>query len=120
MKCNIQATGFELTPAIKDYATSKLASTTKFLGKVNQGTITCSVELERTTSHHTKGEIYRAEVNMSVEGVMHRSETSSTDLYAAIDLLRDELARKIKSEKGKSESIFKRGARAVKSILKSN
>lgn len=58
-------------------------------------------ELEKTTNHHFKGEIYRAEVNLSLGGDLLRVEKTEKDLYKAIDKVKDHLDVVIKKYKDK-------------------
>lgn len=89
MQINIKATKTELTPAIKDYIEKKMDMLEKYLGDVKPTDVHFEVEL--TTSHHHKGDIYRAEVNMSVPGELLRIERTEDDLYKAIDSVKDHM-----------------------------
>jgi putative sigma-54 modulation protein len=76
------------------------------------------VEIGRTTKHHQAGDIFRAEINLSINGKLFRVESEQESLYAAIDEVRDDLEREIKKFKEKRETIFIRGARSIKKKLK--
>ena len=116
MRINIKTTNFSLTPAIKDYLKEKLNSLKKFLP--NDENILADVELGQTTRHHQKGDIFRAEVNLIIPGRLIRVISEKWDLKVAIDCIKDELQRKIKDNKEKNISIYKRGARLLKKLLK--
>lgn len=112
-----RSANFELTDAISDYVTKKLSSLEKFVG--GAGEVLCEVELARTTKHHNSGDIFKAEVNMFVPGAPQvYSVAEEADLYTAIDVVRDEVERKLVSNKDKKETLFRRGAQKVKNILK--
>lgn len=89
MQINIKATKIELTPAIKDYVQTKMDMLEKYFGNIQPTDVHFEVEL--TTSHHHKGDIYRAEVNMSVPGELLRIERTEDDLYKAIDKVKDHM-----------------------------
>ncbi len=114
MTISIKATNMELTEALKDYAEKRLGSIAKY------GSIAAiDADLGKSTNHHRNGDIFIASVNVETSlGKMYHADTEKSDLYEAIDVVRDELAREIKSAKGKEHSLFKRGAQRVKNMLK--
>jgi putative sigma-54 modulation protein len=99
MNLNIKATNLELTPKLKEYVQLKMDMLDKYLGKLK--VISARVEVEKTTNHHLKGEIYRAEVNLVVAGDLLRVEKTEKDLYKAIDKVKDHLEMVIKKYKDK-------------------
>ncbi len=116
MNIVIKATNMELTEAIKDYANKRAMSLEKLLG--NDSGILVEVELGKDTNHHKQGEMYRAEINVSGAGQTYRAVASSIDIYASIDEVRDEIERKVTNSRDRSRSLFRRGARSVKKMLK--
>lgn len=115
MNISIKASQIELTPALKDYTEKRLGSIQKYAG----GDVTIVAEVGKTTDHHKNGEIFRAEANVTtVLGKLYRAVSEKTDLYEAIDDVRDQLVREINSAKGKKEALWKRGAQRIKNILK--
>jgi len=71
------------------------------------------VELAKTTNHHQKGRIYRAEVNVQVPGEMLRAEHIDDDLYKAIDMVHDEMLGVLKRVKEKKRAKNKRNAQRL-------
>ncbi|MBI5728420.1 MAG: ribosome-associated translation inhibitor RaiA [Candidatus Magasanikbacteria bacterium] len=114
MQITIKATGINLTPAINDYVTAKIGGLEKYLKKLDRGAVEAAVEVGRNTRHHNKGSIFRAEINLKLPGRMLRAEESSDDLYAAIDLVHDEIKRQIISFKDKLKGGRIREARKNK------
>jgi len=98
MKVNIKSTRFELTDAISDYIQEKVDMLDKFLG--NLPVINCDFEVEKTTGHN-KGEVFRAEINIQVPKKLFRVEKVETDLYKAIDKVKDHVAEMIIEAKKK-------------------
>lgn len=49
------------------------------------------VEITRTTNHHGKGDVYRAEVNVDAPQNIVRAEEESADIRAAIDAVQVKL-----------------------------
>jgi len=99
MKINIKATQMELTPAIKEFTQEKMDMLEKYLGEIQ--VLNCDVEVGVTTHHHTKGEIFRAEVNLNLPGELIRVEKTEEDLYKAIDKVKEHVAMAIKKYKEK-------------------
>lgn len=95
MKIVIKGTKLELTQPIKDYVNEKIGSLEKFFGKI----IEARVEVEMTTRHHQKGDIYRAEVNLRIPGKIIRVEKTEKNLYKAIDKVKDHLIEQLSEYK---------------------
>ncbi|HEY9586081.1 MAG TPA: ribosome-associated translation inhibitor RaiA [Candidatus Paceibacterota bacterium] len=115
MRHTLYFKGLEKTEAIENYLDKRL----KNLGKlVNDNAARATVELGKTTAHHKSGNVFRAEINLHSAGKEFYAAVEKDDLYAAIDEMRDEITREIAKFKGKSETMFRRGARAVKNIIK--
>ena len=103
-------------PSIKDYLGQKLNSLDKFLP--NDESISADVELGKITNHHQKGDIFRAEVNLKIPGRLIRAVAEEWDLRVAIDAIRGELQKEIKINKEKNLSLYKKGARMLKKLLR--
>ena len=117
MNIKIRATNFDITPAIDEYVTRKISSLEKFLQ--GQGNILCEVEIGRTTKHHKSGDIFRAEINMvEAGGRQIFAVAEEADLYAAIDVVRDEAEREIVSKKNRYKTLLRKGGARIKSLLK--
>lgn len=117
MNIKIRSKNFEITPAIDDYVTKRIASLEKFLD-IKDATL-CEVELGRTTTHHKSGDIFKAEVNLMEPGYKQVfAIAEEVDLYTAIDVVRGETERLIVSQKKKHDTLFRRGAVQVKNLLK--
>lgn len=99
MQLRIKATNLELTQALKDYITEKFQSLDKYLGSIEANH--CDVEVELTTHHHRKGDIFRAEVNLDVPHELLRVEKTEEDLYKAIDKVKDHLVENLTRYKEK-------------------
>ncbi len=116
MKIKIKTTNFSLTPSIENYLREKVNTLDKFLP--NDESIFADVELAKTTRHHQKGDIFKAEVNLKVPGRLIRAVAEEWDLRVAIDAAKDELQREIKVNKEKHVSLYRKGARLFKRLLR--
>ena len=115
MNTNIKGT-MTLTPAISEYVDKRLDKIAKMLG--GEPSIQCDVELSRTSSHHNKGDIFKAEIHIVGAGKDLFASAEEPDLYTAIDIVRDEIMRELKSKKGKHLSFIRRGGSQVKAMMK--
>jgi len=59
------------------------------------------VEISKTTRHHHKGDVFYAELNLSLPHKMIRIEEYNSDIYAAIDVLKDRTKAEISKLKTK-------------------
>lgn len=117
MIINIKTKDIELTRAIEDYIDKKIQTLKRFIPDYESGIAKASVEVGRTTRHHQAGDIFRAEINLSVGGKLFRVESARDDLYTAIDEVRDDLEREIKRFKEKKDTVYIRGARSFKKMF---
>jgi len=118
MKIIIKTTNIEPNPAIKEYVDEKIGSIDKFLGNIDRSVTEARVEVGKITRGQQKGEIFRAEVNLTLPGELLRSVAHEEDLRIAIDKVKDELQREIKKYKGKQKARFIRGARRAKKLIR--
>ncbi|MEK9170699.1 MAG: ribosome-associated translation inhibitor RaiA [Patescibacteria group bacterium] len=116
MKIDLKIKNCEITSSIRTYLQKKLDTLDKFLPK--DESIFADVELAQTTKHHHKGDIFKAEVNLTVPGRLIRAVAEEWNLHAAIDAIKDELHREIISNKEKNISLYRRGARLLKNFLR--
>ncbi len=105
MKINIKATNLELTASLKSYVEEKIGSVSKLIKKWDMdGGVEAYVEIGRTTNHHHKGDVFRAEADLRLPNKILRAENEGSDLHAAIDKVENVLKREIDKYKGlKSE-----------------
>jgi putative sigma-54 modulation protein len=117
MKINIKATNIELTPAITDYVHRKISPIEKYLKK-NSPDIVAQVEVGKTTQHHKTGNVFRAEVHIIGDGLDVYAVAEKDDLYAAIDIVKDEIMYNMVQSKGKRQALARRGAEMIKYMIK--
>lgn len=117
MRHTIKAKNLDITPSVETYVEKKvLASLQKRLAKFSgEGAVIIDIELSRDTRHHKKGEVFRAEVNITIppKHMLH-SEAIADDIRSAIDLLEDAANRSLDIYKGKLVLEPRRRARKEK------
>ncbi len=100
MQIQIKGTNLDLTPAIKEYIEMRVVPLEKYLGDSELASdIIARVEIGRTTHHHHKGDVYRAEINIDMTQNIARAESVSEDVRAAIDEAVDKAARQLVKHK---------------------
>lgn len=112
---NIKATNIDLTNAINKYINKNITRIKKF---AKGGEVSGYVEVGKTTNHHKQGDVYRAEIDISIKGEKFYSASERSDLYSAIDEVKEEIIRRITENKDKKQTLFKRGAISVKKMIK--
>ena len=116
MKINIKATGIQLTPAISSYVEKKVGSLEKYVSGVPE--VMAQVEVGKSTQHHKTGNVFRAEVHLIGPGLDQYAFEETPDLYASIDKVKDEIIRKLTASKGKRFALARKGAKAVKDMMR--
>lgn len=94
MNINIKTKNITLNDALEVFVHEKIDSLEKFLGNTNS--LLAEVDLSKTTEHHNKGDIFRAEVQIEVPGKLLRAESTMDDLRKAIVEVKDQLQIQIK------------------------
>lgn len=112
----IKTTGMEITPAISEYVHKKVDALEKFIA--NGSEVLAEIEIGRTTNHHHKGDVYKAEINVTIENVVYRTVNTGADLYQAIDVMKDSIVNEVKKAKNKKMSLFRKGQLKLKDALK--
>lgn len=104
MILNIKAKNLELTPSIKTYIEEKILPLGNFLKKwEEEGAVEVDFEIARTTNHHHKGEVFYAEINMTVAGKLLRADCDGEDVHAVVDKVKDKIKKEVVSFKEKEE-----------------
>lgn len=113
----LKGLNMELTPALSVYITKKLEALEKFVDPEDTS-VGVDIEIGKTTAHHKLGVVFRAEFNMTYHGKLVRAVADAEDLYAAIDEVKDELARELRVRKEKQQTLFRRGGSAIKNLMR--
>jgi putative sigma-54 modulation protein len=95
----IVGTHMELTDGIKSHLEAKIQKLVPLLEGVEPADI--RADLGKTSEHHNKGKIFRAELNLTVPGSVLRAEELREDLYVAIDAAVNTLKENVKKYKAR-------------------
>lgn len=92
MQISITGHHIEITPAIREFVDSKFSKLTQFFDRINQVQVVL----------HIEGVNKIAEATIFVNGgEVHSKAEHNEDMYAAMDLLLDKLARQLTKHKEK-------------------
>ncbi|MCX6719101.1 MAG: ribosome-associated translation inhibitor RaiA [Candidatus Taylorbacteria bacterium] len=116
MNTNIKTTNITLSASISEYTEKRLGKIAKFLD--DDPTTQCDVELAKTTEHHKKGDIFKAEIHIVGSGKNLYATADREDLYVAIDAVRDEILQELNARREKRISFVRRGGAKVKAMVK--
>ncbi len=111
MNISIRASGIELTDMIRDYAEQKMQSLEKYFDRI----ISIAIDIGLTSTHHHKGKIFYAEVNVRIpHGELVRVRKETEDLYKSIDKVRDHLKVELDASKEKKRAKDRKVLREIK------
>ncbi|MFA6338942.1 MAG: ribosome-associated translation inhibitor RaiA [Candidatus Paceibacterota bacterium] len=117
MRSNLKLTNLESTPSISDYLEKKLSALDKLIDLENEN-VYADVEIGKTSNHHFKGDIFRAEINLHLEDETLRAVAETDNLYASIDDMKDEILKEVRNKKKYRKQILKKGHQKIKKILR--
>jgi len=116
MNTNIKATNITITPEVTSYVDKRLEAVISLFK--NDSTAQMDIEIGKTTAHHKNGDIFRAEVHIVAKDEDLYASAEEEDLYKAIDVVRDEILRVVRSSKSKKISLVRRSGAMVKNMMK--
>ncbi|WP_145555191.1 ribosome hibernation promoting factor [Yersinia canariae] len=91
MQLNITGHHVEITEALREFVTTKFAKLEQYFDRINQVYVVLSVEKVKQI----------AEATVHVNGGELHASSEQEDMYAAIDILVDKLARQLNKHKDK-------------------
>lgn len=107
----------QITQDIKDYLYKKLEHLKKFINPAD-GSVLCDVELGKTSKHHKSGDVFRTEINLHIAGKNLRAVSETDELFASIDIAKDEMVRELELYKDRKVSLLKQSGAKIKNIIK--
>lgn len=116
MNIHYQTTNLEMTDAIAEYINKRLSSLDKLFS-----TPEAYVHLRKDPPHQKNGDgLFAINLIIQDEGKEYRADHASHDLYVTIDNIKDDMQRVVRKDKETQDSVFKRGARKIKNMLRYN
>ncbi len=117
MNVHVKNTNVVLTPEIQDYLDKKMNALERLIDPEDTS-VSCQVELARTSNHHKSGDVFRVEINLMKSGKQFRAVAEQDTLMSAMDEAKDEIVGELKSFKSKQMTMMRRGGAVIKNMLK--
>ena len=117
MHITIKTAHHELNLATRELIEQKFAALEKLV-RYSTSPATLACEIEESIAIERAGAKYRAEGNLSIDGKLFRAEATGSTLEGAVDRVRDDLMREVRSARGKERGLLKRGGAALKRMLR--
>ncbi|PIR86289.1 ribosomal subunit interface protein [Candidatus Kaiserbacteria bacterium CG10_big_fil_rev_8_21_14_0_10_43_70] len=115
---NVKTTQCDMTPEIRAYLDDKINAISKLVVVSGEDAkVTCDVELEKAQPQQT-GPIWRAEMNLTFDGNMYRSEATAESINAALDEVKDEMTKRLRRDKKKRFDRLRRGGAKMKDWMR--
>ena len=126
MKVNIKTTNIELNEALAVWINDKIGELERILGAFGpdefsageREKIEAFVEVGKISKHHLKGDVFRAEVQLSLPKKSLRAVARDNDLRTAVNVAKEEIQREVKKYKGKRVARARGWARKLKERLR--
>jgi ribosomal subunit interface protein len=118
LKIHIKTKHLDLTPEISSHIHERMNVIEKYIDTKGDRDILVEVEVGRRLLGKNKGNVYRAEANVSGDGTVYRATTKSQSITDALDDLKDEITKVIKRRQNKKNDLTRKGGRLFKKILR--
>lgn len=114
-RITFKTTNTVLEGTLQDIVVHKFATLERYIGSATD--LRCEVEFEKIgVQQH--GTVHRVEANFYRDGQLFRAEATEDSFEKAIDRVRSELDREMNKAQTRRETLFKRGGRAIKEMLR--
>ncbi|MBU1046075.1 HPF/RaiA family ribosome-associated protein [Patescibacteria group bacterium] len=122
MKVNIKTTNIDLDEALVIWVNDKIGELERILGAFGPDEFFAGerekteafVEIGKISKHHLKGDVFRAEVQLSLPKKSLRAVARDNDLRTAINTAKEEIQREVKKYKGRRVARARKWARKLK------
>lgn len=115
MNISIKGLRISLTEAITEAVHTKLSA----LDKLIHTKAFVHVELGKPSSHHKSGDdVFMAEITIDMKGQTYFVQVANADMYQALDRAVYDIGEMIKQEKGKRQTLLRKGRMLVKQLIK--
>jgi ribosomal subunit interface protein len=96
MRLTTKYTNLDHSPILDQYINEKFSKLERLVEKFDlEGAVEARVEVARTTKHHQKGPVYRAEINLKLPHKLLRADQEDWDIRVAIDQTKDKIEREV-------------------------
>jgi ribosome-associated translation inhibitor RaiA len=119
MDIHFKTDGYERTIDVTSFATKKVETLSKYLGKESlTGETQVFVTLGKETKAHHTGKIWKAEINLDSEGVRYNAKSLEEHMEDAVTKAVKEMASELRKARKKKTTLLKRGGAFIKNSLR--
>ncbi|HEY4512933.1 MAG TPA: ribosome-associated translation inhibitor RaiA [Candidatus Paceibacterota bacterium] len=120
MQINLQSKNIELTEEIRGYALKRMENLNTFVSNIKdkKGEVKAIFEISKSTNHHKAGDIFHADCSITIDGENFYAESDNEDWRSSIDQVAEKLFNEISKNKDRKQTLFRRGAKSIKKMLK--
>jgi ribosomal subunit interface protein len=105
---NFKFNDLEEAQSLADLAEQKMSSLEKYIHNDDNGV--CDFEFSKIAAQQN-GQVYKVDVNLSIEGTLYRAEAIEDNFEKAIDEVRAELDKEMRRAKDKQVTLDKQAGR---------
>lgn len=119
MDIRIKTTDYQITPEVSQYLDERVAAIEKMLGD-DALTARLEVEIARDGGNQRHGDhMWKAEMNLTYPGGPRvRATNHAPTVNAAIDDVKEETARQVRSERQAHRRVIRRTGAAIKRLMR--
>lgn len=117
MNIIIKAKKYALLPATEAVIKEKLSAPLRLLGEKTEN-ILLEIEVEEAPPEGRSAEPVRLEARLTVDGEVFYADAVKPTPETAADRVRSELEAEIRKRRGRARRLWRRGAAAVKNMLR--
>jgi ribosomal subunit interface protein len=116
MNINFKTKGVDINSDVREDAERKASSLVKFLGNDPEN-VRFDIEFTEDTKRGS-GDVYRVDI-VAIAGKVDMHAVGHGESYmAAIDVAKDDLARRLSRSKDKDRNMLRKGSRMIKRMLR--
>jgi ribosome-associated translation inhibitor RaiA len=119
MEIHFKGIGYELiSPEVTERATRKLVALKKYLRR-GEATTHVFVDLSKESGAHQSGDIWAATINLTAAatGQRYNARAVESTIENALDRAIEDMAKEIRRDKKKNETLLRRGGNLMKSWM---
>jgi ribosome-associated translation inhibitor RaiA len=118
MDIRTKVTNFQLDDQTSAYLDERLAAIERHIGDEAEQT-RLEVEVGREAGHSQRGDVWFAEIQVRIPGGNYaRVKTQAETVRAAIDEAKDEMLRKLRTQKREHAGFIRKSGAALKRMLR--
>lgn len=118
MRVHFKGTDYQIPARLSAIATKKINALKKLMGQGKHEAF-AYVDMGKETAAHQNGKIWKADINLDVDGTRFHAKALAERIEQAIDTAVTELKRELHTAHKKRQSIMKRGGALFKATMQS-